>query len=118
MTLQEKNKKTLEWYFNYSKNANDWFEKEIGDTIEVSIFDVFPNMRCFDNETGCEFEQTNLNKSHSNGPIEVNVCSITGLLFIEDGHHRFNEKIENGEKLVNVIVISKKQSNRMLLGLI
>ena len=115
MTLYEMNKKSIEWWNKYCNSANDWFEKEVGDIINASIYDIFPNLRCFKN--GCEFEIID-KKSFTSGIIEVSICTVTGLLIIEDGHHRFNEAILDGHNRVDVKVICKKQSDRTLLKII
>ena len=113
--LLRKNIKTLRWWANYYSTANDWFEKEVGDVLNVSIFDVMPNLRMFHNVNGCEFEIKE-NLSYSTDIIEVSIDKESGVLVIEDGHHRFNEAIKSGKKRIDVKVVSIRYAEKILLS--
>lgn len=113
--LVNKNIKTLTWWANYYSTANDWFDKKIGDIINVSIYDVMPNLRMFHNVTGCEFEINN-QISYSSEIIEVFIDKKSGVLIIEDGHHRFNEAIKRGDKRIDVKITSMYSAERILLS--
>ena len=99
----EKNKKALSWWSKYYNSAND-FRPNIEDVINVSIYDVMPNLR---NE---EFEIKEGVTSFSTSEIEV-FTNKAGVLIICDGHHRFNDAINAGKERVDVVVKELNVSN-------
>jgi hypothetical protein len=116
MTLYNNNKQTIEWWKANFASANTWFEKSIGDSINVSLFDVMPNPRMFDNISGCEFEITESKSNTSDEPILVIIDQNSGVLVVEDGHHRLHNAFTLGQKRIDVIVVKKSNVSKMLFN--
>lgn len=95
--------KALQWWVKNYESANDFSDCKKGVSMSVDINDVFPNLR------STEFEIEDGDYSFTDSEIEVFECE--GLLIICDGHHRFNDAINNGSNRVNVVVVEKKVSN-------
>ena len=109
MLAEEKislNIKTLTWWCKYRLTANTFEGRPVGYEMNVSVYDVMPNLRQHSHPTGCEFEVKTGNYSQSNDkPIEVFLDSSTDKIVIYDGHHRFNEAILEGKKRIDVKIV-------------
>lgn len=104
MTTQDLFQTGRGWWVKNYQTANEWFEKNIGDEMSVSIFDVMPNLRT------TEYQIEKGAKSQTNAPIDVFV-NKQGVLVIADGHHRFNDAISLGKIRVDVRIINVNVSS-------
>lgn len=108
----EKNKKALSWWCRYYESASNFLGYGVG-IYDVSVYDVFPNLRAHHSETGSEFEIQDT-KSVSKGPIEVFVDKHDGIIIIQDGHHRFHEAISRKANMISVRIMGTKSHETYL----
>ena len=109
-----KNKQSLTWWSKYFYNADSYRDFSTGDLLTVPVTDVFPNLRNHMDKYGCEFEIDNGIHSCTNSAIEVCIDANEGILVIDDGHHRFNDAINAGQKQVKVLIKKIKSCNNSL----